>query len=284
MPIAASPASSLPAPPFPASPWPRRIQGLPLLMGILNVTPDSFSDGGRFIGREAAITQGAAMVEAGADMLDIGGESTRPGFTPVDAEEEAARILPVIRALKAAHPAMPLSVDTYKAKTARAALQAGASIVNDIWGLHQDVAMAEVVAAHEAGLCIMHNRAKIDESLDILADIERFFERALRLAEQAGIPQARIALDPGIGFGKSFEQNCLALRHLARFRAFGCAILLGVSRKSMLGLLTERKVEDRLAATISANLIGMLAGADILRVHDIAEHKDAIRVAAALRL
>ncbi|MBN8532843.1 MAG: dihydropteroate synthase [Rhizobiales bacterium] len=270
-------------PPTPlAAPWPRRSDGRALLMGIVNVTPDSFSDGGFFSQAEAAIRHAESLIEDGADVIDIGGESTRPGSTFVPASEEMARVLPVISALHDQGIRVPISIDTYKSETAAAALRAGASIVNDVWGLQRDPLMAETVAASGAGLVIMHNRDMRDESLDIITDMERFFARSLELAAKAGIPVDRIALDPGIGFGKTLEQNLAAIRSIPRLKAMGHAVLLGVSRKSYLGLLTNRAVNERLAGTIASAMIGLDLGADILRVHDIAPHVDALAVRQAL--
>jgi dihydropteroate synthase len=251
-------------------------------MGILNVTPDSFSDGGLFASAEAAIAQGRRLVDEGADILDIGGESTRPGAEEVAEDEEIRRVVPVIEALRRQAPAAIISIDTYRAETARRAILAGARIVNDVWGLQRDPAMAELVARTGTGLVAMHNRREKDPALDIVADIERAFEASLARADRAGIPRARIALDPGIGFGKTFEQNLAAIRAIPRLKAFGCAILLGVSRKSFLGLITGRPVDERLAASIAANGFGLMAGADIIRVHDVAPHRDAARVIAAI--
>jgi dihydropteroate synthase len=252
-------------------------------MGIVNVTPDSFSDGGQFGAVDAAVAHAQALVLEGADILDIGGESTRPGATAVNAEEEKARVLPVIAALMRLDAAHVLSIDTYKADVAHAACKAGARIINDVWGLQRDLAMADVAATFDAGVVIMHNRAAKDDALDIVADMEAFFERSLTLADKAGVARGKIALDPGIGFGKSLAQNLAAIRAIPHLRArFGCAVLLGVSRKSFLGVLTGRTVDERLAATLAANAFGVQAGADILRVHDVAAHRDAAMVLAAL--
>lgn len=270
-------------PPAPlVAPWPRRSDGRALLMGIVNVTPDSFSDGGFFSQAEAAIRHAETLVEEGADIIDIGGESTRPGASFVAASEELARVLPVISAVHERVPRTPISIDTYKSETAAVALRAGASIVNDVWGLQRDPLMADIVAAAGAGLVIMHNRETRDENLDIVADMERFFAHSLELARKAGIPADRIALDPGIGFGKTLEQNLAAIRAIPRLKAIGHAVLLGVSRKSYLGLLTNRAVNERLAGTIASAMIGLDLGADILRVHDVAPHTDALAVRQAL--
>ena len=253
-----------------------------MVMGIVNVTPDSFSDGGQFSAHDQAITHGQMLLREGADLLDIGGESTRPGATEVSAEDEISRILPVISGLALAQPGCVLSVDTYKASTAEGALKAGARIVNDVWGLQRDGEMAHVVAAHDAGLVIMHNRTTKVPDLDIITDMEHFFGQSLEIAAKAGIPLARIALDPGIGFGKTFEQNLTAIRAISRLKAFGCAVLLGTSRKGFLGLITGRPVNERVIATVATSVIGMLDGADIVRVHDVGAHRDALRVTAAL--
>lgn len=254
-----------------------------LVMGILNVTPDSFSDGGRFEGVEAARSQADALVAEGAALVDIGGESTRPGHTPVSAEEEQARILPVIRDL-APRFAVPISVDTYKASTADAALAAGARIVNDVWGLQREPDIARVAAAHGAPVMVMHNRETIDPAIDIVADMLRFFERSLDIARRAGIPDADIVLDPGIGFGKSWAQHLEALRRLPELKALGFPILVGVSRKSMLGRLhdAETKPVDRLTGSLSSHVLAATLGADIVRVHDVAPHVDALRVVDAV--
>lgn len=254
-----------------------------LAMGILNVTPDSFSDGGLFSGVEAAARQAATLVSEGAAILDIGGESTRPGHVPVPAEEEQARVLPVIRAL-APSASVPISIDTYKASTAKAALVAGAAIVNDVWGLQRDPEIARVAADHGAPVIVMHNRETIDPSLDILDDMRRFFERSLAIAAAAGIPEGDIVLDPGIGFGKSWEQHLDALRRLPDLRALGFPLLVGVSRKSLLGRLNDRETKpaDRLLGSIAAHVLAAQLGADIVRVHDVAAHVEALRVVDAV--
>ncbi|WP_334175338.1 dihydropteroate synthase [Pseudoxanthobacter sp.] len=249
-------------------------------MGIINATPDSFSDGGRHDSAEAAIAHGLRLVEEGADILDIGGESTRPGFTPVAPADEWARIGPVIGRLAGAVP-VPLSVDTYKAETADRALRAGATIVNDIWGLQGDAAMAGVVARHGAALVAMHNRTAADPQVDILADIEAFFARTLEIAAQAGIGRDRIVLDPGIGFGKTQAQNVAVLAGLKAFRRFGLPLLVGASRKSMIGHLTGAPAGARLPGSIAAHVLAVAGGAEIVRVHDVAPHRQALAIADA---
>ncbi|MFD1281943.1 dihydropteroate synthase [Methylobacterium goesingense] len=252
-------------------------------MGILNVTPDSFSDGGRFTNRDAARDQAEALVAEGAALVDIGGESTRPGHVPVSAEEEQARILPVIRDL-APRLSVPISVDTYKAATARVALEAGARIVNDVWGLQREPDIARVAADHGAPVMIMHNRETIDPAIDIIADMLRFFERSLAIARAAGLRDGDIVLDPGIGFGKSWEQHLEALRRLPEIVALGFPVLVGVSRKSLLGRLhdAETRPVDRLFGSIGSHVLAATLGARIVRVHDVRPHVDALRVVDAV--
>ncbi|KQP25118.1 dihydropteroate synthase [Methylobacterium sp. Leaf102] len=254
-----------------------------LVMGILNVTPDSFSDGGRFADPGPARAQAETLVAEGAALIDIGGESTRPGHTPVSAEEEQARILPVIRDLASRLP-VPISVDTYKAATARVALEAGARIVNDVWGLQREPDIAHVAADHGAPVMVMHNRETIEPGIDIVADMLRFFERSLAIARLAGIRDADIVLDPGIGFGKSWEQHLDALRRLPEIVALGFPVLVGVSRKSLLGRLhnTETKPVDRLFGSLASHVLAATLGAGIVRVHDVAPHVDALRVVDAV--
>lgn len=250
------------------------------VMGILNVTPDSFSDGGRH--DAAPVARGAALVAEGAAILDIGGESTRPGFVPVPAEEEWRRIAPAVEALAATLPA-PISVDTTKSEVARRALAAGAAIVNDVWGFQGDPGMAEVVARADAGAVLMHNRGSVDPTLDIADDMLRFFERSLALAERAGVRRGRLALDPGIGFGKTQDQQIAAIRAVGRLRAaFGLPVLVGLSKKRFLGHITGAPVARRGVETVAANLAAAAAGASIFRVHDVAEHVAALKVFGAV--
>ena len=254
----------------------------PLLMGIVNVTPDSFSDGGRFVAPDAAIAQARTHVAAGADIIDVGSESTRPGYTPVSEAEERARLEPALAALIAAID-VAVSIDTTKAAVARVALAAGAAVVNDQWGLQRDPAMAGVVADGEAGLVVMHNRDGIDAGIDILDDMRRFFDRSLDLAEAAGVPRHRIVLDPGIGFGKSKAQNLAALHGIPALRAYGLPVLVGVSRKSLFAaLIGASDVGDRLIGTLAANLAAAARGAAIFRVHDCAENRAALTVFDAI--
>ncbi|CAH1671836.1 Dihydropteroate synthase [Hyphomicrobiales bacterium] len=254
----------------------------PLVMGIVNVTPDSFSDGGLHAGTEAAVSHGAQLAAEGAAIVDVGGESTRPGHAAVDAETEAARVLPVIARLKERIDA-PISIDSYKAEVAEAALAAGASIVNDVWGAQRDPRIAAVAARAGAPIILMHNRETVDAALDIFDEVLRFLERSIAIATQAGVAHNQIVVDPGIGFGKTARQNLDLIRHLDRLSALGCPVLLGASRKSTLGLVTGRTVPaERLAASIAAHLYGASRGAAIIRVHDVAPHIDALKTWAAI--
>ena len=253
-----------------------------LIMGILNVTPDSFSDGGKFFSLDAAMQQAEKLAADGADIIDVGAESTRPGHTPVAAEEELARLEPILGKL-ASSIDVPFSIDTSKAKVARRATELGASVVNDVWGLQKDPAMAATVAETGAAVVLMHNRDGVDPGLDIVADMHRFFDRSLRLAGGAGIPPARLILDPGIGFGKSRAQNFTALANLAALKDYGLPVLIGVSRKS---LLAEHGAPPpagtNLFRTLAANLAAAANGASIFRVHDVAEHVAAFKVFDAI--
>jgi dihydropteroate synthase len=259
-----------------------RIGAAPLIMGILNLTPDSFSDGGRFRTAEVAIAYARKMVTDGCDIVDIGAESTRPGATPVMEADEMARLAPVLAELGANLPA-PVSVDTSKAAVARRAATLGAVVINDVWGLQKDPAMADTIAETETAVVVMHNREALDETIDIVADMRHFFDRSLALADRAGIPRERIILDPGIGFAKSSRQNRAALARLAELKDYGLPILVGASRKRFLGSLTGDGIEGTLIGTIATNLAAIAAGAAIIRVHDIAEHAAALLVWQELR-
>jgi dihydropteroate synthase len=252
-------------------------------MGVLNATPDSFSDGGLHLDPARAMARAMDMEREGADVIDVGGESTRPGHTPVAAGEEQRRVLPVVREL-ASRLAVPISIDTYKASTARLALEAGAAIVNDVWGLQRDREMAAVVAAHGAMIVVMHNRERADAGIDIVDDMLHFFHRSLALAHAAGVADDRIILDPGIGFGKTAAQNLDALRRLPELRALGFPVLVGASRKSVLGHFypADTRPAERLFGTIAAHVIAAARGADLVRVHDVRAHVEALRVADAL--
>jgi len=254
----------------------------PVVMGILNVTPDSFSDGGRFESLDLALAQATKLVADGADIVDVGAESTRPGHTPVPLDEEWRRLEPLLAPLLASVDA-PFSIDTYKSEIARRAIAMGVPVVNDVWGLQKDPAMADVAAEGGAAVVIMHNRDEVDPEIDIEADIRRFFDRSLALADRAGIPRERLLLDPGIGFGKDKAQNLRALNGTGRLReAYGLPILIGVSRKRMFGDLLGASVEGRLIGTIAANLTTLALGASVFRVHDAAEHAAAFKVFHAI--
>jgi dihydropteroate synthase len=254
-----------------------KLKSRPAVMGILNLTPDSFSDGGRFQAFDAAIAHAKSMVVAGCDIVDIGGESTRPSATPVSEAEELARVGEVLRAL-ADLLDVPLSIDTSKAAVAVRAIETGAAVINDVWGLQKDPDMAAVAAETEAALIIMHNREEKDERVDILADIRRFFDRSLALAAKAGIAEEVIILDPGIGFGKTSRQNVEAVARIPDLKEYGFPILVGASRKAFLGSLTGDGIEATLIGTVAANLVAAAAGASIFRVHDVAEHVAALRI------
>lgn len=253
-----------------------------VVMGILNVTPDSFYDGGRYAQPEAAVRRALQMVEEGADILDIGGESTRPGSQPVSEEEELCRVLPVIEAIRE-RTDVPLSIDTTKSRVAERALQAGACMVNDISGLGFDPRMAEVVAQHGALCCIMHIQGtpqtmqRNPHYEDVVRDISRYFEQRLALAERAGIPREHIWLDPGIGFGKTVEHNLDILRRLRELTMLGLPLLVGTSRKSFIGkVLGDLPPEERLEGTAATVAIAIINGANAVRVHDV---KEMVRVA-----
>jgi dihydropteroate synthase len=258
----------------------------PVVMGILNVTPDSFSDGGRFLAADAAVAHAKSMAAQGCAIVDVGGESTRPGATPVPEAEELARIGAVVAHL-AGELAVPLSVDTYKAAVAARAVELGAIMVNDVWGLQRDPAMADTVAAAEAAVVIMHNRGDKDETLDVVAEIRRFFDRSLSLAMRAGIPDRHIVLDPGIGFGKTARQNIEAVARLGELADYGRPIMVGVSRKAFFGSLIPeglaRGSEAAPVGTVAVALAAAAAGASIFRVHDVAEHVAALAVFDAIR-
>jgi len=256
--------------------------GRPAVMGVLNVTPDSFSDGGRFLDPSIAIEQAQRMVAAGADVLDIGAESTRPygGAVPVPIEEEIRRLAPVLPG--AVGLGIPVSIDTMKAKVAAWALASGAAIVNDVWGLQRDGDLARVVAEHGAPVIIMHNRQAADPSIDIMADIAAFFSRSLDIAAGAGIARENIVLDPGIGFGKTAEQSVTAVARLAELKSFGLPLLVGASRKRFIDKVSPASPDQRLGGSIAAHVLAAADGAAIIRAHDVPETVQALRIAAAI--
>lgn len=250
------------------------------IMGILNVTPDSFSDGGRYDSVNEALKHARQMVMEGADIIDIGGESTRPGHVPISDEEEIERIVPVIEAIKR-HLDVPVSVDTYKPAVARAAIEAGADMVNDIWGLKKDPEMAKVIADTGVVCCLMHNR-ETAEYEDLIPDCIADLNETLRIAESAGIDKDKIILDPGIGFGKTYAHNLLVLKHLNEFHKLGCPILLGTSRKSVIGLTLDLPADERLEGTLATTVMGVMAGMSFVRVHDVAANERAITMTEAI--
>jgi dihydropteroate synthase len=256
--------------------------GRPVVMGVLNVTPDSFSDGGRFLDPRDAVAQARRMAAEGADIIDVGAESTRPygDAVAVAPEEEMRRLAPVLPA--AVETGIAVSIDTMKAKIAAWALAKGAAIVNDVWGLQRDPEMARVVADHGAPIIIMHNREAADPAIDIMADIAAFFSRSLAIAGRAGIAAERIVLDPGIGFGKTPEQSITAIARLAELKSFGLPLLVGASRKRFIHSVSPSPPDRRIGGSIAAHLIAVTNGAAIVRTHDVAETAQALRVAAAI--
>lgn len=258
------------------------------IMGVINVTPDSFSDGGRYLAAEAAIAHGLVLEAEGADILDVGGESTRPGADPVSETEELRRVMPVIEGLIERGTGAQMSIDTSKAEVAARALAAGATLVNDVTALRGDPAMAEVVAGAGADCCLMHmlgdprTMQRDPHYDDVVGDIKAFLSERLALAVQAGIAEERILLDPGIGFGKTIEHNLELLRRLGEFLDLGRPLVIGTSRKAFLGRLTGRESpDDRVAGTIATNVLAYERGARVFRVHDVAPLRDALTVTAA---
>jgi len=254
----------------------------PAVMGVLNVTPDSFSDGGRFIAPERALAQARRMIDDGADIIDIGAESTRPygDAQPVTAEQEIERLRPVLADLVAL--GIPVSIDSMKAAVVAFALETGAVIANDVWGLQRDAAMADLVAQRDCPVIVMHNREQVDPAIDIMQDISVFFDRSLGIASRAGIPAGNIVLDPGIGFGKTPAQSMTALARLDALRSFGLPLLVGASRKRFISSVVPSEPQQRLGGSIAAHLIAAQRGARIIRTHDVAETVQALRVAAAI--
>lgn len=253
-----------------------------LIMGILNVTPDSFSDGGLHASYEAAIAAARKMLAEGADIIDIGGESTRPGAAPVSALEEQRRVLPVIEALAASDGPL-ISVDTYRAETARLAVRAGAHMINDVWGLQRDPEIARVAAETGAGMAVMHTGREREKDPDVIADQFAWFETSLKIAEEAGIAPERILLDPGFGFAKDTAENVALMARIGALHRFGRPIMAGTSRKRFIGALTGREVAaERDVGTAATSVILRLSGAAILRVHDVASNRDALNVADAV--
>jgi dihydropteroate synthase len=256
----------------------------PRVMGIVNVTPDSFSDGGKFNTTDKAVAHGMQLIEQGADILDIGGESTRPGATPVPLDEELNRVIPVIKALVKA--GIPLSIDTYKPEVMRAAIDAGVDIVNDVCALQEDGAL-EIVAASKVGLCLMHMQGRPQtmqadpQYQDVVKEVADFLAARLKAAEQAGIARGRIVLDPGFGFGKRTSHNLTLLNHLSSLQSLGLPLLVGLSRKSVLGQVVGLSVDERIHASIAASVVSVMKGANIVRVHDVKPTVDALKIVSA---
>jgi dihydropteroate synthase len=270
----------------PAAPEPlRTLLAKPhvLVMGVLNVTPDSFSDGGQFQEPAAAIAHARRMAEGGADILDIGGESSRPyvGAQPVSLEEEMARLKPVLPAVT--RLGIPVSIDSMKAKVAEWALDCGAAIVNDVWGLQRDPDMAKVVAERGVPVIVMHNRESVDPTLDIVAEVTAFFHRSLEIAARHSIARTAIVLDPGIGFGKTAEQSMMCIARLDAFKSFGLPLLVGASRKRFINAVVPSEPAQRLGGSIAAHVLAACNGARIIRAHDVPETVQALRVTAAIQ-
>jgi dihydropteroate synthase len=255
---------------------------VPAVMGVLNVTPDSFSDGGKFLAPEHALAQAKRLVAEGADIIDVGAESTRPygGTRPVSVDDELARLRPILPGLVGL--GIPVSIDSMKSDVAAFALDAGAVIANDVWGLQRDHGMAPLVARRGVPVIIMHNRDHADPAIDIMTDIAGFFARSLDIAAKAGIPLGHMVLDPGIGFGKTAEQSMIALARLDELKRFGLPLLVGASRKRFIASVAPSEPQQRLGGSIAAHLIAARRGARIIRTHDVAETLQALRVAAAI--
>lgn len=254
------------------------------IMGILNCTPDSFSDGGRYNSIDSALRHAEQLIKDGADIIDVGGESTRPGYTLISDEEEIERVVPVIEKLKH-HFDVPVSIDTYKSKVAKNAVMAGADLINDIWGCKYDADMPKVMAEYDVACCLMHNRnlAQTPYGTDMLTDMAEDLKQSIAIALASGVDEKKIMIDPGIGFAKSLEQNLLVMKHLNNFISLGFPVLLGTSRKSMIGLTLDLPVDQRLEGTIATSVIGVMEGCSFIRVHDVLENKRAVMMAEAIR-
>ena len=250
------------------------------VMGILNVTPDSFSDGGKFNNIDSALKHTEQLINDGADIIDVGGESTRPNYTKISDEEEIERVVPVIEKIKADFD-VPVSIDTYKSKVAAAAVGAGADLVNDIWGLKYDKNMAEVIVKSGAACCLMHNREKAEYN-SFVEDVLDDLRETIAIAKKAGIADDKIILDPGVGFAKSYEQNLIITNNVDRLNELGYPVLLGTSRKSMIGLTLDLPSDHRVEVTVATSVIGVMKGCRFVRVHDVLENKRAILMTEAI--
>ena len=250
------------------------------IMGILNYTPDSFSDGGRWNDRDRALRHVGEMIEEGAAIIDIGGESTRPGHVQISAQEEIDRVAPIIELVKKNYD-IPVSVDSYKSEVGEAALKAGADLINDIWGFQYDRRVAQLAAAYDVPCCLMHNRENRDYG-DFMTDLLRDMEASVAIGREAGVRDCNIILDPGVGFAKNHEQNLTAIHRLDRLKALGFPVLLGTSRKSTLGYVLDLPSDQRVEATVATTVVGVLKGAAFFRVHDVKENYRAMRMAQAI--
>lgn len=250
------------------------------IMGILNVTPDSFSDGGKFNQMDAALYHAEEMIRDGADIVDVGGESTRPGHTVISDDEEVSRVAPVIEAIKSRFD-IPVSIDTYKGKVTEAALKAGADLVNDIWGFKFDHKVAELTAQYGAACCLMHNRSEPTYQ-DYLNDVVADLKECVRIAKDAGISDDKIILDPGVGFGKTYQMNLEIINHVDVLHSLGFPILLGTSRKSVIGQTLNLPTDQRVEGTLATTVVGVLKGCAFVRVHDIKENKRVIQMTEAI--
>ena len=251
------------------------------IMGILNVTPDSFSDGGNYNSVDAALKHTERMIQQGADIIDVGGESTRPGYTQITDEEEIDRVVPIIEGIKKEFD-IPVSLDTYKSHVAKAGINAGVDLINDIWGLKYDEQMAEVIAKGNVACCLMHNR-KDNLYNQFVDDVLSDLKESIDLAKKAGIAEDKIILDPGVGFAKDYEQNLLIVKELHRMKELGYPILLGTSRKSVIGLTLNVPAEERVAGTVATTVWGVEKGCAFVRVHDVLENVQAIQMIRAIR-
>lgn len=250
------------------------------IMGILNVTPDSFSDGGKWSDKDEALRHVEAMINEGADIIDVGGESTRPGYAQIDDDEECNRVTPVIEAISERFD-VPISIDTYKSGVALVALQSGADLVNDIWGFKDDKKMAEVVAKHDVACCLMHNKAEAQYN-DFMADVVNEMQESIDIAQSAGIPSDKIIIDPGVGFAKSYEQNLEVINKLEQLVNLNVPVLLGTSRKSVVGITLDLPANERIEGTIATTVMGVMKGVSFVRVHDVEANKRAIQMTEAV--
>ena len=250
------------------------------VFGILNVTPDSFSDGGKWNGLDQALYHVESMLKEGMDVVDVGGESTRPGYVKITPEEEISRVVPVIRAIRERFD-VPISLDTYKADVAKAGIEAGADLINDIWGLKADARMAQVISEGKVACCLMHNRDEANYKA-FLPDVLKDLEECLLLAKEAGIPREKIMIDPGVGFGKTYENNLEVIARLEDFQVFGLPVLLGTSRKSVIGLTLDLPANQREEGTLVTTVMAVMKGISFVRVHDVEKNVRAIKMAEAI--